>query len=770
MNLFAPALLALSLASAHAATLPVTNNNDSGPGSLRAQVAASGPGDTITFDPAVTGKIVLTSGQIQITHALTITGNGVTIDGNGTDRIFHIAEPGGGNCPVSGSDYLVSISFLGLTNAQRHTDNTGGAIHTFKSLSLDRVAIFSNIAKAGGGVSFLTQYPGQSLSITNSIFLGNLAKPLSVVTTGNNGGALYIAENCPDMVTGNVDKTIPFSATISHSLFSSNRAQPVSGNGLPGRAGAIFANAYGDITITDSRIVDNHVDVPTPDDPTLSYQGGGIRSYAKSLTIQRTEISNNTVFDATANNLTRGGGLFLFNTFPNVDVAPADAMAVKIVDSTISGNRVTDLAGAILVNGNVALELDNTTISDNAAGANRTGGIFVSTGAPAAAPTLTMTSSILANSLPASTTDLAGNAVSIPSFTVNADHSLIEKICAPGPGCSTITVSGSGNLTATDPMLDSLDFNGGLTRTQPPRAGSPVIDAGSNPLALATDQRGAPRVAGSTADMGAYELVAFPPVTGLIPDGSSLQQTFGPYPDTKWFALDVEPGKTYVIEAADVSGDLSANAIGTLGIFDQDLVSPPPEANVDCTGINGPRPPAVDVASDGIRCVLRTAPPTFPTVLNKRPVVVKVTRMDPATGGSKFRIRAREATIYGRWLTTGYDYHVEVENTTADAMCVEVAAYPASGLTYSPYYGWLGNVGTFTMNVPAFGAVKNVTPAGTKVGSDTEGTFRIGACASPLNLIPGALHVSSFAFDTVASRFIYFFTTTANEGKTRSTW
>ena len=258
---------------------------------------------------------------------------------------------------------------------------------------------------------------------------------------------------------------------------------------------------------------------------------------------------------------------------------------------------------------------------------------------------------------------------------------------------------------------------------------------------------------------------------GLIPDGSSLQQTFGPYPDTKWFAIEVEPGKTYVIEAADVSGDLAANAIGTLGIFDQDLVSPPPEANVDCTAVNGPRPPAVDVAKDGIRCVLRTAPPTFPTVLNKRPVVVKVTRMDPATGGgSKFRIRAREATIYGRWLTTGYDYHVEVENTTADPMCVEVAAYPASGLTYSPYYGWLGGVGTFTMNVPAFGAVKNVTPAGTKVGSDTEGTFRIGACASPLNLIPGALQVSSFAFDTVANRFIYFFTTTANEGKTRSTW
>ena len=59
--------------------------------------------------------------------------------------------------------------------------------------------------------------------------------------------------------------------------------------------------------------------------------------------------------------------------------------------------------------------------------------------------------------------------------------------------------------------------------------------------------------------------VVVPPARLLVPDGTSLKQTFGPYPDTKWFAIDVEPGKTYVIEAADVDGDLTANAIGTLG-------------------------------------------------------------------------------------------------------------------------------------------------------------------------------------------------------------
>ena len=51
--------------------------------------------------------------------------------------------------------------------------------------------------------------------------------------------------------------------------------------------------------------------------------------------------------------------------------------------------------------------------------------------------------------------------------------------------------------------------------------------------------------------------------------------------------------------------------------------------------------------------------------------MIKVSRGN-AGGGSQFKIRAREATIYGRWLTAGYDYHLEVENTTGDAMCVEV--------------------------------------------------------------------------------------------------
>ena len=256
----------------------------------------------------------------------------------------------------------------------------------------------------------------------------------------------------------------------------------------------------------------------------------------------------------------------------------------------------------------------------------------------------------------------------------------------------------------------------------------------------------------------------------LVPDGTSLQQAFTSYPETRWFALGVEPGKTYVVEAVDPSSDLTANALGTLGVYALDGVSAPAEASVDCTSGIGPRPPAVDVASDGLRCVIRTAPPSG-TLLDKRPVYLRVTRMDPAAGGgSQFKIRARESTVYGRWLTDGYNFHVEVENTTADPTCVEVARYPASGLAYTPGPGWTGSIASFTMTVPAFGAANQMIPNGSLVGVDSAGTMRIGACGSPVNLLPGGLHVSTYAIDPAGNRYIHFFTSTANDGRTRGTW
>src|SRR5215472_7882929 len=58
-------------------TVTVLNNHDSGPGSLRAAIAAASSGQTINFAPSLDGQtITLTSGELDITRSLDIEGPG----------------------------------------------------------------------------------------------------------------------------------------------------------------------------------------------------------------------------------------------------------------------------------------------------------------------------------------------------------------------------------------------------------------------------------------------------------------------------------------------------------------------------------------------------------------------------------------------------------------------------------------------------------------------------------------------------------------------
>jgi hypothetical protein len=84
----------LAPAGAQAATFTVTNTSDSGAGSLRAAITSANGGagpDEIVFDPAVTGLIRLTTGQLTISanEDLTITGPGrdvLSISGDANDN------------------------------------------------------------------------------------------------------------------------------------------------------------------------------------------------------------------------------------------------------------------------------------------------------------------------------------------------------------------------------------------------------------------------------------------------------------------------------------------------------------------------------------------------------------------------------------------------------------------------------------------------------------------------------------------------------------
>ena len=89
LAVIAALLLAATTMSARAATITVTNTNDSGPGSLRQALANANNGDTINF--AVTGAISLTSGGLGITKNVTISGPGfaqLAVGGNQALFVF----------------------------------------------------------------------------------------------------------------------------------------------------------------------------------------------------------------------------------------------------------------------------------------------------------------------------------------------------------------------------------------------------------------------------------------------------------------------------------------------------------------------------------------------------------------------------------------------------------------------------------------------------------------------------------------------------------
>jgi len=160
----------------------VTTLDDGGPGSLRAQVgqAESTPGaDRILFESGLSGSIVLTEGEIGISHDLQIVGPGhatVTVDGNATDRIFVLGEPG----------QPTTVEISGLTLANGSTDFGGGAISTENTeLTLEKSVVSNNRSTSyGGGI---LANGGGSVTIRDTTFIRNFASVM--------GGAVLAAEH-----------------------------------------------------------------------------------------------------------------------------------------------------------------------------------------------------------------------------------------------------------------------------------------------------------------------------------------------------------------------------------------------------------------------------------------------------------------------------------------------------------------------------------------------------------------------------------------------
>jgi hypothetical protein len=92
---------------------------------------------------------------------------------------------------------------------------------------------------------------------------------------------------------------------------------------------------------------------------------------------------------------------------------------------------------------------------------------------------------------------------------------------------ATLDPASANNRLNRDPRLAPLADNGGPTWTHALRAGSPAIDAGTNPAGLTFDQRGSgfARVSGKAADIGAVEAQGIPAVVSVAVNGGAAQRS-----------------------------------------------------------------------------------------------------------------------------------------------------------------------------------------------------------------------------------------------------
>jgi hypothetical protein len=407
----------------------VTNLNDSGPGSLRDALATTPAGGTVSFQPGLSGSIALTTGQLEVSHDLTIAGPGagaITVSGSHTSRVFHI--------PIAAT---ATISGLAVTNGQA---SDGGGISVDGALNLSRCVLSGNTASGSGGGLFSSG----ALSVADSTLDANHAR-------NGNGGAV--------------------DASGTRSTFVRVRFQDNDSSSSDGGGGAIIAS--GALSITDCSFVGN-----TAARPGGNERGGAVWAFGpgSTLTISGSTFSGNTAGNVAAGSYGIGGAIH------------TDA-GLTLANSTIVGNAVNgsgSAGGGGLGIGGAPATITSCTITGNRDNSGYGGGGITNFyGQP-----LNLRNTIVAGNTtatPANGPDVFGSVATAESFG-NLIGVATATYHGPGNGVQGNQV---GSLAAPiDPLLGPLQDNGGPTQTMALLPGSPALDAGNNAYASQWDQRG----------------------------------------------------------------------------------------------------------------------------------------------------------------------------------------------------------------------------------------------------------------------------------------
>lgn len=522
---------ALAPAAAHAANFEVNTLNDgvpdSSPGACTADPNGctlreaindsnvSGTDDTITFQAGLTGTITLDQGPLVVSknnssYSTTITGPGadqIYVSGGGSSLVFDVAGTGG----------ATGLTISGLTIGNGSGDIAGGIYAEQNTeVTLSDSTVTGNVATGarpdkyvfagGGGITNRGSMAIQDSEITNNYSnttqssgfpygggggIDNVGRMTINGSTIDNNGSRYIGGGILDGIS-----KYPTSLNISDTT--------ISDNGAPYGGGIASFNFPAQVASSHHKVTNSTID------GNFAEFGGGVAfkylGGSSDWTIDHSTVSGNDAIG--------GAGLGLKYVLGSLDV----------VDSTISGNGAETVGGGAYIGRGAqkyarAVEFNNSTIASNNAGEpGGGGGLYLDYTEPGSTYVPTeVFSTIVGNNTAGGVPNDLGAQTDSTNGTASSFDLSFSLVRAPGNAPFTQTPAGS-NIFGVDPQLNPLGGNGGPTETMLPAISSPVVDKGSAPGNLTTDQRGEPRTVDTSVpnahdgtDIGAVELPTGPP-------------------------------------------------------------------------------------------------------------------------------------------------------------------------------------------------------------------------------------------------------------------
>jgi predicted outer membrane repeat protein len=401
-------------------TLTVSNIDDSGvagDGSLRGEILAASIGDTIVFDPSLSGSTInLAKGELLINKNLSILGLGaakLTISGQNASRVFEVAAGASAmlsDLTVSGGDGVPNNS------PALHPDRGGGiVVDENSSLTITRCTVSDNFVIAdphlGGGLGGGIADYG-TLSVSDSTVSGNHAK-----TTYGGGIAVFFG-----------------TLTVSDQSVVSNNEAAQNGGGITGVASTM--------TVRDTVLSNNFTD---------QFDGGAFNVQGGTLALTGSTLSDNRAAEY-------GGGIYSTATVSGGILYPG---TVTIGTSTLSGNSAADGGGifhtGVAINGIFhpgTMTVSASTLSDNSAAYG--GGIYNNGTLTVLATTVCRNSATLAGVGEGGGIDNESFSMALISGSTLSGNSAAQN----GGG---IFNSSHGPLTVSDSTIsgNSVKFSGG---------------------------------------------------------------------------------------------------------------------------------------------------------------------------------------------------------------------------------------------------------------------------------------------------------------------